>query len=117
MRAACLVLAAQAADAGGADAARGKQLYEARCGGCHSLDENRAGPAHRGVYGRRAGRAPGYDYSPALRASRIVWNARTLERWLANPEALVPGQKMGFAVPEARDRADLVAYLKEISRR
>lgn len=98
------------------DAARGEQLYVSRCGACHSLDENRAGPAHRGVFGRKAGAAPGFDYSPALKASRIVWNENTLERWLTDPEKLVRGQKMGFTVPDAKDRADLIAYLKKASR-
>jgi cytochrome c len=63
---------------------RGKRLYECLCVGCHSLDENRAGPAHRGVFGRRAGRAPGYDYSPAVKNSKITWNEKTLDRWLAD---------------------------------
>jgi len=99
------------------DAARGEQLYVSRCGACHSLDENRAGPAHRGVFGRKAGAARGFDYSPALKASGIVWNERTLERWLADPEKLVRGQKMGFQVPEAKDRADLIAYLRKASPR
>lgn len=97
------------------DAARGEQLYVSRCGACHSLDENRAGPAHRGVFGRKAGAARGYDYSPALKASGVAWNERTLDRWLADPEKLVHGQKMGFSVPEAKDRADLIAYLKKAS--
>ena len=99
------------------DAARGEQLYGSRCGACHSLDENRAGPAHRGVFGRKAGAARDFDYSPALRASGIVWNEKTLDRWLANPEKLVHGQKMGFAVPDPKDRADVIAYLKAASRR
>lgn len=99
------------------DAARGEQLYESRCGACHSLDGNRAGPAHRGVFGRKAGAARGFDYSPALKASGIVWSEKTLERWLADPEKLVRGQKMGFAVSDAKDRADLIAYLKKASRR
>jgi cytochrome c len=104
---ACAVLTAQAADP-----VRGRQLYESRCGACHSIDDNRAGPAHKGVFGRKAGLAKGFDYSPALKASKIVWNEKTLDRWLANPEKLIPGQKMGFSVPEAKDRADLIEYLK-----
>ena len=96
------------------DAARGAQLYEARCGGCHGADANRVGPAHRGVFGRRAGAVPGFDYSPALRASRLIWDARTLDAWLADPEATIPGQAMGYRVGDARDRADLIAYLREL---
>jgi cytochrome c len=109
---AALLPAAQAFFAHAGDAARGRQLYESRCGGCHSIEENRAGPAHRGVFGRKAGAAKGFDYSSALRASGITWNEKTLDRWLANPEALIPGQKMGVSVPEARDRADLIEYLR-----
>lgn len=103
------------ADAG--DAARGKQLYESRCIGCHSLDENRVGPAHRGVFGRKAGSAKGYGYSPAVKAFAIVWDADTLDRWLTDPESLIPGQKMGYTVPDANDRADLIEYLRQESRK
>jgi cytochrome c len=95
-----------------ADAARGKTLYETRCIACHSIDDNRVGPAHRGVFGRKAGAARGYDYSPAVKNSAVVWDARTLDRWLADPEQLIPGQRMGYSVPEAADRADLVEYLR-----
>lgn len=94
-----------------ADAARGKLLYESRCVGCHSIDQNRIGPMHRGVVGRKAGSVKGYDYSPALKASKIVWNVTLLQKWLANPEALIPGQDMGYAVDEPRDRLDLAEYL------
>jgi cytochrome c len=111
---ACVALATQVSPVRAADAARGKQLYETRCIACHSVDENRVGPAHKGVFGRKAGSVKGYDYSPALRKSKVVWNARTLNKWLANPERLVPGQKMGFTVPDAKDRADLIEYLKSV---
>jgi cytochrome c len=112
--AALLLPAAQAvfSPAHGADAARGKQLYESRCIGCHSLDENRAGPAHRGVFGRKAGSVEGFDYSSALKTSPVIWNEITLERWLANPEKLIPGQKMGFSVSEPSERADIIEYLR-----
>ncbi len=90
---------------------RGKALYEARCGACHSVDANRVGPMHQGVLGRRAGSVPGYDYSEALAKSRIVWTRDKLQAWLAGPEQLIPGQKMGFSLGEAADRADVVAYL------
>ena len=98
------------------DAARGAQLYEQRCSGCHSLDAHRVGPMHRNVVGRRAGAASGYDYSPALRESRIRWDEATLAAWLADPEKLIPGQRMSYAVGEAGDRADLAAYLRSVSK-
>lgn len=112
---AATLLVAACSSAFAADAARGRELYESRCIGCHSMDANRVGPAHHGVFGRRAGAVPGYDYSPALAKSKIVWNAKTLERWLANPQAVVPGTKMGFSVPDAKDRADIVEYLRSES--
>jgi len=110
---ACAVLlAAQAFFSHAGDAARGQQLYESRCIGCHSIDANRAGPAHRGVFGRKAGAVKGYDYSPALKSSRLTWNERTLDHWLTDPEAAIPGQKMSFSVSDAADRADIIAYLR-----
>jgi cytochrome c len=113
-----IVFAAVAAgSAHAADAVRGKTLYENRCIACHSIDANRVGPAHRGVVGRKAGTVKDYEYSPALKAAVIVWDARSLERWLADPEKLIPGQRMGYSVPEAADRADLVEYLRLESRR
>ncbi|HTT13302.1 MAG TPA: c-type cytochrome [Burkholderiaceae bacterium] len=96
--------------AGDADA--GRVVYQARCSACHSLDYNGVGPAHRGVFGRAAAQAPGFVYSDALKSAHIVWNEETLDRWLTDPEKLVPGQRMGVNVPEARDRADVITYLK-----
>jgi cytochrome c len=106
------VVVAQPAAAGGGDAARGKPLYQG-CAACHSIDENEVGPKHRGVFGRRAGAVADYAYSPALKRSGITWDEATLDRWLANPSALVPGTKMFFKVDDAQARADLIAYLKE----
>lgn len=94
---------------------RGAALYEARCGACHSLDANRIGPAHRGVFGRRAGAVAGFRYSQALKASGIVWTAASLDRWLAGPPRMVPGTAMGVSVASAQDRADLIVYLKTVS--
>src|SRR5690349_19013446 len=99
------------------DAARGQELYTARCGACHSIDDHGAGPRHRGLFRRRAGSEPGYDYSPALRQSGIVWSAQKVDQWLANPNALVPGNKMVVQLAnDARDRADIVAYLLKATR-
>ncbi len=93
---------------------RGRELYESRCGACHSVDADRVGPRHAGVLGRRAGAVTTYDYSLALRASTIIWTATTLDRWLADPEAVIPGQRMGYRVDDARDRADLIEYLSTL---
>jgi cytochrome c len=53
-----------------------------------------------------------YEYSDAVKKSKVMWDERTLDRWLASPEALIPGQKMGFSVPESADRADIIEYLR-----
>ncbi|MBV8658305.1 MAG: c-type cytochrome [Burkholderiales bacterium] len=108
-----LVLTPVALAAG--DPTRGAALYDQRCGACHSVDNNRVGPAHRGVYGRRAGMAPDYAYSAALRSSNVVWSDVTLDRWLTNPEKLIPGQLMNYSVASAQDRSDLIAFLKSVS--
>jgi len=97
-----------------ADAARGKELYESRCFACHSVDANRVGPMHQGVFDRKAGSVADYDYSPALKKSKIEWNDKTLDQWLTNPEKLIPGQRMGFQIGEAAVRADIIAYLKTL---
>jgi cytochrome c len=106
----CIGAAAPAAAA--ADASRGEQIYN-RCLACHALAADRVGPRHCGLFGRRAGSVPGFDYSPALKNSGIVWNDQTLERFLAKPLAVVPGTTMTYdGVVDAMDRRDLIAYLK-----
>lgn len=102
--------ASHAAVAG--DAARGAKIYEQKCTGCHSIDANRVGPAHRGVYGRKAGLAPGFAYSPGLKGSKIIWAEPTLDRWLTNPQATIAGARMGFRLADPAQRADVIAYLK-----
>jgi cytochrome c len=97
------------------DAVRGAELYESRCTGCHSLDANRVGPKHRGVFGRKAGGVPDFRYSTNVGNSTIVWDEATLERWLTNPQAFIAGARMGFRVSEAADRADLIAFLRRES--
>ena len=110
--AACLAMSAFPALAAG-DVDAGLALYQTRCAACHSLDYNGVGPAHRGVFGRQAAQAPGFAYSDALKASHVVWDEASLDRWLADPEKFAPGQRMGISVPEATARRDLIAYLKQ----
>ena len=94
------------------DPSRGKTLYQA-CQACHSIDENDLGPKHRGVVGRPAGSIGDYAYSAALKSSGLTWDEATLDRWLTNPSALVPGTKMFYQVADAQNRADIIAFLKE----
>jgi cytochrome c len=92
------------------DPNRGKAAYST-CMACHSLDQNQAGPKHRGVVGRRAGTIVGYNYSAALKSSGIVWTPANLDRWLIDPQKMVPGAHMFFSVTDAQKRADIIAYL------
>jgi cytochrome c len=94
---------------------RGLAIYTAKCSACHSVDEHRVGPAHAGVYERRAGKAKDYEFSEALAKSKIVWNAKTLNAWLTDPEKLIPGQRMGYRLSLPQERTDVVAYLATLS--
>ncbi len=98
------------------DVQRGQQLVESRCFACHSLDANRAGPALRGVVGRKAGKAEGYFFSEAMAAATHTWTVAGLKAWLTNPEKVVPGQEMNYYLTEAQDREDVVAYLASVSK-
>lgn len=95
------------------DPVRGKEVYEKRCTGCHALSSDREGPRLQSVYGRTSGTVPGFDYSPALKQAHIVWDEVSLERWLADPDTLVPGNNMEFHVPKPQERRDLVRFLKD----
>ncbi|MES2151541.1 MAG: c-type cytochrome [Pseudomonadota bacterium] len=91
----------------------GEAVY-ARCMGCHALAYDRTGPRHCGLFGRRAGSVPGFAYSEAMKRSGIKWDARTLDRFLANPARVVPGTTMTYAgVSDRTERAALIAYLKQ----
>ncbi|WP_158789736.1 heme-binding domain-containing protein [Granulicella sp. L46] len=102
--------AAGAGEAG--DAARGKAVFERRCTGCHAMDGDREGPRLTGVFGRKAGSVAGFDYSVGLKNSGMTWDEATLEKWLRDPDKLVPNTTMDFSVPKAQERSDLIAYFK-----
>jgi len=97
------------------EADQGKQLFEKRCTGCHSLDRNKEGPNLTGVYGRQAGTAPGFNYSTALKSAHFVWDDQQLNKWLTDTQALVEDNNMDFHVPKAEERAEIIRYLKLIS--
>lgn len=97
------------------DEGKGKELFERRCGGCHSMDHPKEGPRLRGVYGRVSGSTPDFEYSDALKKARITWNEETLGKWLTDTEALVPDNDMTFRVPNPDERRDIIAYLKKQS--
>jgi cytochrome c len=109
-----LLLAAAPASAGG-DPAAGEKIYS-RCQGCHSIDVNRVAPRHQGLFGRQAGSLDDYNYSEAMKASAVVWNETTLDQFLTAPREFIKGTKMPFAgMKDAGERADLIAYLKQVT--
>jgi cytochrome c len=107
------VASAQAAG----DAAAGKVLFTQKCGLCHSVapGQNKIGPALYGVVGRKAGTAPDYTYSEAMKNANRTWDAATLDDYLINPRQKIPGVKMIFAgLPEESDRQNVIAYLSTL---
>jgi cytochrome c len=110
-----LALNAQSFAADGS-AARGQRVFGA-CAACHSLqpNQNMTGPSLADLWGRKAGTLPSFDrYSPALKTANVVWNDKTLEEWIEDPQHLVPNNQMTFAgIKDARQRADLLAFLKQ----
>jgi cytochrome c len=94
-----------------------KELFEKRCGGCHALDRDKEGPQLHGVYGRKAGSVASFQYSDALKKSKIVWTEETLERWLTDTDKLVPDNDMTFHVEKPEERQAIISYLKHDSGR
>jgi cytochrome c len=97
------------------DVKRGQEVFEKRCAGCHSLDEDKEGPRLRGIFGKKAGSVSTFKYSDALKASNVTWDAPSLDQWMADPEKIVPNSDMFFRVPQARERTDVIAYLQTLS--
>jgi cytochrome c len=94
------------------DPVRGETVFEKRCTGCHALTQNHEGAMLQGVYGRTAGAVPGFPYSDALKKANIAWNDQSLEKWLTDPDAFLPGNNMDFLVAKPQERADIIAYFK-----
>jgi cytochrome c len=112
-----MMLLAGAARADG-DAARGEKRFE-ECATCHTTEQgvNNVGPSLHGVFGRKAGEIADFRYSPALKGSGITWTLQTLDTFIADPQQRVPGNRMPFAgMPDAGDRADLIAYLQKATK-
>jgi cytochrome c len=103
----------------GKTAGSGPELaFNDYCRECHAFDkgDNRLGPSLYGVFGRKAGSVAGFDYSISLKSSNITWNEKTLDQWIADPNALIPGNNMGSVfsgVPDAATRAEIIAFLKQ----
>jgi cytochrome c len=100
------------------DAARGEKRFE-ECAACHATERgvNNVGPSLYGMFDRKAGEAAEFRYSPALKRSGIVWTAQTLDTFIADPQKVVPANRMPYAgLPDADGRADLIAYLQKTFR-
>ncbi|GLK56633.1 cytochrome c [Methylopila capsulata] len=103
-----------ASSASAGDADRGKLAF-GRCAACHAVSQDAAGlpgPSLAGVIGRPAAQLPDFRYSPALKRSGLTWTEDSLDRFLANPQGVVRGNRMPFSgVSDAAERSDLIAYL------
>jgi cytochrome c len=106
------VLTVLAASDATTNAVAGRAVFEKRCTGCHALDRDREGPRLAGVLGRKAGSVGGFPYSEAAKKSAIIWNEVLLDRWLADPESVIPDSDMAFRLNSAGERASIIAYLK-----
>ena len=97
------------------DVNRGRDIFQAKCIGCHAIACHRAGPKLEALFGRQAGSVPDFtDYSDALKQSGIVWSEKTLDAFLTNPNAMVPGTLMAYAgkIEDAQKRRDVIDFLK-----
>jgi len=111
------LLAAGVARADG-DAARGQAKF-GYCAACHKLEagENNVGPSLHGIFARKAGEIADFRYSPAMKRSGIIWTPETLDRFIGDPQATVPANRMPYAgMAGASDRADLIAYLQNATK-
>ena len=107
---ATIAMAASAKDPG-----RGRETFEKRCTGCHSLDKMKVGPPLRAVYGRDAGKDRQFPYSDAVKNASVTWNKATLDRWLTDTESVIPGNDMTFRLNDATERASIITYLRQLS--
>jgi cytochrome c len=111
------LLLAGSATALAADPAAGEKIFKAQCGICHAVaaGQNRIGPTLFGVVGRPAGGVPGFNYTADHKKLGITWDAANLDKYLADPRAMVPDTSMIYAgLKDDARRADLVAYLETL---
>jgi glucose/arabinose dehydrogenase/cytochrome c2 len=113
-----VLLGAVSAPSFGADAVAGRSYFRAQCALCHSAETGDSGGAQgpnlQGVLGRKAGSSPDYNYTAALKNSGIVWDAVSLQNFLANPSGVVPGTAMVIPVPDPADRENLAVYFAAV---
>src|SRR5580765_1775434 len=95
-----------------ADTVAGRAAFEKRCTGCHALDRDKEGPRLAGVVGRKAGSVSAFPYSDAVKKSAEVWNEAALDKWLTDPESVIPDTDMAFRLDSPAERAAIIAFLK-----
>jgi cytochrome c len=98
--------------------ARGEARFQ-DCAACHKLEAgtNEVGPSLHGIFTRKAGELADFRYSPAMKRSGITWTAETIDKYIADPQAFIPANRMPYAgMASASDRADLVAYLQKATK-
>ena len=104
-------------DSNSANPDHGRDLFERRCTGCHSLDNDKEGPRLRGVYGRKSGTVASFKYSDALQKAGITWDEAGLDKWLTDPDKFIPDVDMDFHLEKPDERKAVIAYLKQLSSR
>jgi len=117
MTAGILVMAVATLWAAGAAAQEGDRVFRRQCGTCHAIQpgKNGIGPSLAGVAGKPAGGVAGFDYSDALKKSGLTWTDATLDKYLADPKAVVPDGKMVYAgLKDDDDRKAVIDYLKTL---
>ena len=104
-----------AGQAGSGDPKRGQELFQKRCTSCHNLDREKEGPRLRGVFGRKSGSIASFNYSDALKAANKTWDADSLDKWLTDTDKFIPDNDMNLSLKRPDERADIIAYLKQLS--
>src|SRR5262249_2579199 len=117
--AAALLAATLAAPTLAADAAAGKVTFKQQCALCHTAEPGdnggAQGPDLSGVFGRKAASNSRFSFTRAMKSARLTWDAGTLDRFLASPTTVVPGSSMVVALPNASDRANVIAYFQSVA--
>ncbi|HEY5028706.1 MAG TPA: cytochrome c family protein [Candidatus Angelobacter sp.] len=107
--------AISAPQAASGDPGHGQELFQKRCTSCHNLDREKEGPRLRGVFGRKSGSIASFTYSEALKTANKTWDADSLDKWLTDTDKFIPDNDMNLSLKKADERADIIAYLKQLS--
>lgn len=107
--------AVMVAESDSANPDHGRDLFERRCTGCHSLNSDKEGPRLSGVYGRKAGSVASFKYSDSLKNANITWDEASLDKWLTDPDKFIADNDMDFHLEKPDERAAVIAYLKQLS--